>query len=540
MTEDQLSGDYGKHLVGEVLNGRMTRRQLLVRASIMGLSVGTIGSLLAACGSGSSSSSVTPSSAALSPTPGGRLRVGTAFGGPTDTLDPGKVVSAVDDYRAYNLFDALAYFDPQLNCKLLLAESMEPNSDATVWTIRLRSGVTWSDGKPLTAADVMYTLRRNQKLQLVGLYATLAIDFTKLKQLDPLTIQVPLNTPRADFNFDLADISIVQDGATSFTHPVGTGPFQFVSWTPGQTSLFKKNPNYFLTGQPYLDELEISTISDPSARLNALLAGQVDAIDQVTFASARQYKHTTKFQLLQSPSGSYIPFTMRCDAAPFNDVRVRQAMRLIPDRQALVNVAQFGFGQVGNDLAGMGEPDYNTQLPQRAQDLAQAKSLLKAAGHEGLAITVNTSTVSPGMLESATAFAQQAQGAGVKVTINNIPAANYYGPQYLKYVFGMSGWVALPVVEVMAGALAQGAPFNETHWNNKQFNSLYTQARATLDSAKRQEMLFEAQKILWNEGGYLIWGFLPYLDAVTNKVHTPPTSAVLPLCNAMFREFWVA
>jgi peptide/nickel transport system substrate-binding protein len=524
---------------GTSVNGGITRRRFLQAGGTLALG----GLVAAACGSAGSTTTpaATPTTAKVGkPKYGGKLTIGTAFGGPTDTLDPGKATSDADFYRAGALFDALGYFDPQFNVVNALAVSMEPNSTATVWTVKLRPGVKWHDGKPLTSADVVYTLRRNAKLQLVGTVASAFIDFKGLKAVDDLTVSIPLSLPQAQFNQYLtAPLYIVQDGATDFSHPIGTGAFEFVSWTPGQTSLFKKNPDYFVSGQPYVDQLEITTISDATARINAVLSGQVDAGDQLTYEAAKQYKSGSQIQVVVSPPGSFIPFTMACDTAPFNDVRVRQAFRLIADRPALVDVAQLGFGGIGNDLAGKGLVDYDTSLPQRAEDIAKAKSLLKAAGKDGLTVTLDTSSVSPGMLESATAFAQQAKAAGVNVVLNNIPAADFYGSKYLKYTFGMSGWTANPVEGFMAGALAKGAPFNETHWYNTAFDDLYLAACGALDPTKRQTLLDEAQKMLWDEGGYIIWGFTPYLDAMRNNVHYPAPTPANDLCGGLFREFWL-
>jgi peptide/nickel transport system substrate-binding protein len=532
---EQSNGEHTSSLEG------LSRRRFLQAGA--GFAVG--GLVAAACGSSGSKLSAPGTgkgsgSREAKPRYGGRLRIGTAFGGPTDTLDPGKAVSDADFYRAGALFDALCYFDPHFNVVNALAESMEPDSTATMWTVRLRPGVKWQDGKPFTSADVVYTLKRNAKLQLVGTVATGFIDFKNLKAVDELTVLIPLNLPQAQFNQYLtAPLYIVQDGATDFSHPIGTGAFEFVSWTPGQTSLFKKNPDYFVHGQPYVDELQITTISDATARLNAVLSGQIDAGDQLTYEAAKQYKGSSSVQIVVSPPGSFIPFTMACDTPPFDDVRVRQAFRLIANRPELLDVAQLSFGGIGNDLAGKGLADYDTELPQRVQDIDRAKSLLKAAGKEGLTVTLNTSTVSPGMLEAATAFAQQAKAADVQVVLNNIPAADFYGSNYLKYTFGMSGWTALPVEGFMAGALAAGAPFNETHWHNTAFNNLYLAACAALDPARRQTLLDEAQKMLWDEGGYIIWGFTPYLDAMRPNVHYPPPTPANDLCGGLFREFWL-
>ncbi len=505
---------------------------------------GLAAGVLAGCGDsdpGGSASAPKTAGAAARPAYGGKLRIGTAFGGPTDSLDPGAANQGADYYRTDALFDALCYLDTNYKVQLQLAQSLEPNAKGTLWTVRLRSGVKWHDGKPLTADDVIYTLKRDQKLQLVGTYATDVIDFSGLKKLDALTLQIPLTVARADYPLDLcAPLNIVPDGATDFRHPIGTGPFKYVSFSPGRSSLFAKNPDYWVPGRPYVDFLEITTIADPTSRVNALLAGEVDAIDQMSFAAGRQYKETTAFQLIETRSGNILPLTMACDIAPFDDPRVRRAMRLIANRPALVEAAQLGFGQVGNDIEGKGQPGYPTAVAQRVQDLGEARSLLKAAGHEKLTVTLNTSALQPGMLESSTAYAQQAKAAGVNVIINNISPADYYGPQYLKYPFGVSGWADLPIEQFMASALVPGAPYNETHWHNPAFNALYNQARGTFDAAARDQLLVQAQEMLYNEGGYLIWGLTPNLDGYAKHVHLPASAYLFEMGGAnVFQDFWL-
>lgn len=214
-------------------------------------------------------------------------------------------------------------------------------------------------------------------------------------------------------------------------------------------------------------------------------------------------------------------------------------MRLIADRPQLLANAQLGFGEIGNDLFAKGLPFYNDELPQREQDLDQAKSLLKAAGQEALKVTLDASSVAPEMLESATLFAEQAKGAGVEITINNVPAVDYYEPGYLNYTFGQSSWVANTVSGLMQGSVGPDATFNETHFSDENFDRLFTESQATLDETKRAELLFECQKILHDEGGYIIWGLSPYIDALTPTVKGMLSTPTYPLGGGDFRKVWL-
>jgi len=478
------------------------------------------------------------------PKRGGKLRVAHVGGGVSETLDPHAGVSVIDASRATNLFDRLARLAPNGAYELELAESFEPNAKATEWTVRLRSGVTWHDGKPLTADDMIYTLKRigSPKSTLSGASTMAVIDLARIKKLDTLTVRLPLKHPIAELpdSFTIFYMQIVQNGATNFKHPIGTGPFMYQSFTPGQSSLFVRNPHYWKPGRPYVDQLEMLSIPDNSARLNALLGGQVDCVENLSFAQAKSQMNAEQIAVLNAPGSNIIPILMACDLDPFKDVRVRQAMRLIADRPALLNAAQLGFGNVGNDLFGRGLPSYDNTLPQRMADIEKAKFLLKAAGKEDLTVTLYSSKASPGMLESATAFAAQAQVAGVTINVNIGPADTYFTDKYLKVNFGQSQWASEPIITWMEQSLVPGAPWNETHWRRPGFDALFFQARGELDPRRRQTLLFELQKQLYDEGGYLIWGFYPILDGLARNVHGAVPNPAQPLSNLNFRDFWLA
>lgn len=519
---------------------------LFSRRSLLQVGLAASAAALAGCGSSSSSSSSTTgsaSTAAGTPRHGGVLTVGMSTGGASDTLDPNAAVSTVDAARADNLFDHLTTLAIDGSTQMELAESFEPNKDATVWTIKLRQGITWHDGSPFGADDVIYTLRRigAPKSTLAGASTVEVMNLPALKKIDQYTLQIPLSVPIADLapSFNIFYMAIVKNGSTSFTHPVGTGPFKFQSWTAGESSTFVRNPNYWKAPMPYVDQLVLTTITDNTARLNALTGGQVQAIELLTFAQAKEMQASGQIQLLKPAAANIVPMTMAVDTPPFTDVRVRQAFRLIAGRPQLVEIAQDGFGTVGNDLFGKGFPYYDDALPQRTQDIEMAKSLLKQAGHSSLSVTLNTSSVAPGMLESATAFAAQAKAANVSVTLNNIPAADFYGSGYLKYGFGQTQWNADTIPQWMEQAVVKGAPYNETHWNVPSFNKMFAQARGELDAAKRATLYDELQKILWTEGGYLVWGLVPFIDGLAHNVRGATPNPAQDLSNYMFREYWL-
>ncbi len=520
---------------------RLTRSTLLRGALAGGATLAAPG-LLAACGGSSAAS--TASSSGGAPKHGGKLRIAMVGNGATETLDPNAAVVNIDSARATNLFDRLVRVLPDQSLEMDLAEEMIPNATANVWTVKLRKGVVWHDGSPFTADDVMYTLNRMgaPKSTLFGANVSAMIDLKSMRKSDPHTLILPLKLPSAEFPqlFQPPQMQIVKNGETNFSHPIGTGPFKYVSFTPGQSSLFAKNEHYWREGRPYADQLEMLSIPDGQTRVNALSTGQVDAIEYLPYPQAKQAMSAGAFNVLNAMGSSMVPIYMACDLDPFTDVRVRQAMRLIADRPALIETAQLGFGAVGNDVFGYKQPEYNSSLPQRTQDIEQAKSLLKAAGKSDLRVTLYSAAAAAGMLESATAFAQQAKLAGVTITVNNGPVSSYFGPKYLKQNFAQTEWPAFALYSWYQQALAPNAPFNETHWRDPEWDKLYNETQATVDDKKRLDMNFELQRILWDRGGYLIWGFFPLLDGIGKNLHGAVPNPNNILSNFNFQDFWLS
>jgi peptide/nickel transport system substrate-binding protein len=228
---------------------------------------------------------------------------------------------------------------------------------------------------------------------------------------------------------------------------------------------------------------------------------------------------------------------MRVDAALFSDVRVRQALRLIVDRQQMIDQALNGFGILGNDLYSPFDPAYAKDLPQRMQDIDQATSLLKQAGQENLAVELVTSTaVGAGAVESANLFVEQARQAGVAVQLTKADANVFYGDRYLSWNFAQDFWNTRNYVPQVATSSVKGATYNETHFDDPQFTALIDQAKREPDQARRNQLLHDAQEIEYNTGGFIIWGFKRQLDAYSNLVQGLQPHRYLPCSNFGFKR----
>jgi peptide/nickel transport system substrate-binding protein len=186
-----------------------------------------------------------------------------------------------------------------------------------------------------------------------------------------------------------------------------------------------------------------------------------------------------------------------------------------------------------------GLPYYNDQLAQREPDVEQAKSLLKAAGADGMGFPLTTASVVGGWVESATVFAEQAREAGVKVTVDKRPSDAYWSDAYMKTPFFMTNWNPVPLPTWSQQALVPGGVWNETAWQQPGFEDKLAAAEAQVDPDLANEQWAEIQEILWNEGGYVVWGFQPWLDAVSNSVNGVVGNGQLPMGSFTFRQWWL-
>lgn len=518
-----------------------SRRDVL-RLAVAGAAAAGLAPLLASCSSQTApAGGSTPTTA---PRRGGRLRVGIVGGSAKDSLDAHTPVTHPDEARVIQLYDTLATYDTNFTLRLALAEEITPDKDARIWTIRLRKDLEFHNGKDVTAEDVAYTFRRilDPKDPKTGASGLSSIDLQALEVLDPRTLRVFLKAPYAMLVDQLAQYpnGIVPVGYDP-KRPVGAGPFKFASFEPGQQSVFTRHPNYWRESEPYLDEVVIVDFPDDTARVNALLGGQVDAIDQLPLGQINVVKSNPNLRVLESETGAWIPFTMRVDRPPFNDERVRQAFRLIVDREQMVQQVLGGHGVVANDMYARFDPCYADERPQRKQDIAKAKQLLKAAGKEGLTVELVTSPVAAGLVEAAQVFANQAKAAGVTVKVRKVDPGEFYGDNYLKWDFAQDFWFSRSYLPQTAQGSMPDAPYNETHWSDPVFVELVSKAGAILDERTRCDVLKQAQRIEYAKGGYIVWGFPNQVDAYSAKVSGfSEDKGGIPLTSYGFRKVWLS
>ena len=449
--------------------------------------------------------------AAAGPPLGGVLRLGTTGAGPRETVDPhAGGGSNANVARKFNLHARLQEIRADMAVENTLAEIIEPNADGSAYTIRLIDGAEFHHGKSIEAEDVMFSIQRMAEGGIMRDVLELA-DVANIRIVDRLTIELPMLTPAFVYSKSWGELAsgIAPTDYDPETNPAGSGPFKLVDWVPGEETILGRHENYFGdpgSGGPYLDEVRLISFSDDLSRTNALLSGQIDAMDSVPIGQIPVVEGTDGLAVLEAEAGRVMFFYMRNDRPPFDDVRVRQAIRLIADRSQMVNQALSGRGAVANDLFSPFDPCYASEIPQRTQDIAEARRLLEAAGQSGLTIDLNVSPVIAGVVEAAQVLAQQATEAGVTINVVNLDPGDYYASWPDGWEFGFEFFANLQYPVIAPIVNGPGAFFNMPAWEDQEWLDLLLKARTEPDDEARCNIFKEMQALEHERGGYLIWG----------------------------------
>jgi peptide/nickel transport system substrate-binding protein len=493
------------------LDAGLTRRRFLGAVTASGVAISG-GGILAACGDDDDSESTGQ------PRRGGVLTVGLAGGSPTDTLDAHTPLSSAAVARNLQLNEGLAATTPDSKVTNSLAEELTPSNGGRLWTARIKKDAVFHDGQPVTADDVIFSLRRigDPKAPKNSAPLIAEVDLNALRKVDERTVEIPMKRPFAVLPESLSEVSAkIVPADYDPKNPIGAGPFKYKSFTPGERTVLERFPDY-VGDVPLVDELVLVDLPDDTARVNALLGGDVDLIDAVPYGQIRVVEGDSGLVIENVRSGAWRTLTMNMSKAPFTDVRVRQAFRLIANRQEIVDQAYVGQAVVAADVHGRFQACHASDLS-REQDIEQAKSLLSQAGEDKLRVELAASAVSAGVVETCQVFAEQAKAAGVTVSVRKLDPGSFFA-NYGKWTFGVDYWPGRPLLNQDALGNLPDAPLNPQHWDDKEYTALYRRASSELDEDRRCEILHEMQQILYDRGALLIPTFANAVDARRKSV----------------------
>ena len=492
----------------------LPRRRFIQGVTAAGIANGFAGSL------------ILPGSAfAANPKKGGVLKIGVSSGNTTDSFDPGLWSEAFTQIGlAGAVYNTLVEIDNQGDIIPELATSWESTPDAKTWAFKIRSGVTFHSGKTMDANDVVASLQHHlgedSKSAAKGLLEQ--IDTMKV---DGDVVTIDLKAGNADFPYLLSDFHIVimpsKDGKADWQAGVGTGGYTVKSMEPGVRLVLERNPNYWKEGRAHFDGAEVLVIADDTARINALLTGEVHVINRVNLKTTALLERNPGVSIDNVTGGQHFLFPMLMDTAPYSDPNVRMAIKHGVDRQALVDTVLKGYGMVGNDHPiSPAYKYYNNTLAQRQFDPDKSKFFLKKAGQEGLKLSIHVSDAAfSGATDSGVLMKEHMKKAGINLDVVREPSDGYWNNVWGKKGFCASYYFGRPTEDAMLSLVyAKDAPWNESRFQHEKFNQLLVAARAELDESKRREMYFELQRILNEEGSSLVPMFGNYVTARSNSV----------------------
>lgn len=481
-----------------------------------------------------------PLRAQETPKRGGTFVMGIGGGSTTDDFDIRKLTDWVPVNQAYMVMNGLVEIDSDNIAQPELFESWEAAEGAADWTFKVRQGVTFHDGKTLIADDIIYSLNLHRG-DTGSAARSIAAAFKDVAKVDDATIRITLESGNADLPYVLSDYHflVVPEGFEDWSNPIGTGPFKLESMEPGVRARFTRNEDYWKPDTAWVDTVEVIVINDISARTNALMSGQVHAINSLDYKTVDLLGRNPNLEIVRSAGGQHFTFLMDCTQAPFTDNNIRLAIKYAVDREQLLQTALLGNGRPGNDHPiPVTDRFHNSELPQRAYDPDKAKFYLKEAGLDGLSVTLSASDAAfSGAVDAAALFRTAAAGAGIDVELKREPVDGYWDNVWMKVPFCMSYWGGRPTADQMLTIAYQSTSAqNDTHWKNEEFDRLLIEARALLDENRRREIYWTLQEMISNNGGAMIPMFGDYLDAVSNKVKGVKPHPMFNLMGARMAE----
>ncbi|MCC7319922.1 MAG: ABC transporter substrate-binding protein [Rubellimicrobium sp.] len=498
-------------VIGLARKGTMSRREFMGRTTAMGVSAGIASALFAKV------------ARADEPVRGGTLRVGLSGGESTNSLDPALAASPAPNITTQTWGEKLVDVTADGQIDLRLAEDVSSTPDAGEWTFKIRQGVTFHNGAPVTAEDVVATYRRHtDEASQSG--ALGIVQGIKEMKAEGDMVTLTLESPNADLPYLLADYHLGIQPGGGYDAPaagIGAGPYKVASFEPGVRILFQKFDNYFDSTIGHADEIEFLIINDNTARTAALQSGQVHMINRVDPQIVDMLRTTPGVQIKQTSGRGHYVFIMHCDKAPFDNNDLRMALKLALRRGEMVEKILGGLGSMGNDFPiNAAYPLFDDSIPQREYDAAAAAEAYARSGHDGSPIILRTAAVAfAGAVDAANLFAASAQEAGIPLQVQLEPDDGYWENVWNVEPFSASYWSGRPVQDQMyTTAYLSTAEWNDTRFNNAEFDALLMQARGELDQAARKAEYSRMAQILRDEGGLIVPMFNDFVDGIRDEV----------------------
>ncbi|MCY3618463.1 MAG: ABC transporter substrate-binding protein, partial [Acidimicrobiaceae bacterium] len=438
-----------------------------------------------------------------------------------DTLDPAYRTSSTDGLFQGLVSEQIVRLDENLTPTPHLAERWEANADGTEWTFHLRDGITFHDGKPFVAADVVYTFQRllDPAVESPGAGGLPGLEPDGITAPDDRTVVMRLTQPNVDWPEAITNshTRIVPEGATNAdlaAQSLGTGAYRIDEFIPGEIStVFERNENYWQPDLPKVDFFEVITIPEVEAQLAAIRGGQIDILSRAPAAHLDALDAEPDIMVISNPVGSSSVAYCQIDVPPFDNNDLRLAIKYATNRPQHNDLVYGGRAYQMNDIPLPGLIRFGL-AGTREHNLAMAREHLSRAGYaDGIDLTLTLASMED-WIEWTQVWQQQLAEAGINVELNVTPADTYWGDQWLSAPFAMTGWNVRTVDHGLGLWYHSEAEWNETHWADEQFDADLAAARSTTDEAERTRLYHKMQQQIIDEGGHFVPNMFPLSSAV--------------------------
>lgn len=497
-------------LIQHAIRHAATRRDVLSMLMAGGIQGGLAGSL----------ATHALNAHAQTPRYGGRIRVAGISSSATETLDPAKQSNQMDYVRGMMLYNGLTTLDTGLVAQPALAESFA-SDDGRTWVFNLRKGVEFHDGKPLTPADVVYSLLRHKNPATGSKVKALADQIESVRASGPNEITISLEEPNADLPVILATyhFHIVKAGTSDFSKGIGTGPYKLKEFTPGGRSVVTRHARYWKTGKPYLDEIEFVGMPYEQDRVNALLHGGFDLVANIEPRSINRVKRSTGYDVFLTRAGQYTDLIMRKDEGPGVNPDFVLAMKHLMHREQMRHIIALDHAIVANDQPiAPGAPFHFSGLPQRTFDLDKARFHFQRSGVSG-PVPVLASRAVPYSLDMAVMLQQFGRRIGLQIEIQQMPSDGYWAKHWLTGPVSFGNINPRPSADaILSQFFKSDAAWNESRWKSAQFDQLLLAARSELRVDRRRQMYADMQTMIHEQSGIGIPLFLSSMDGHSSRL----------------------
>ena len=454
----------------------------------------------------------------------GTLRV--ALGTTLTQLDPALTTIGDEYVYVHLLFNGLSKINPDMTVSPDLAESWSASADLKTWTFKLRAGVKFHHGKTLDAEDVVATIQRILDPKTGSRARTNLGMVDTVEAVDPLTVRFSLKIPYAGFADIFADRQtriVAKDRIADLSKtPVGTGPFMFKAWSPGDRLEVVKNPDYFLKGQPKLDAVTLRIIPESAARLAALESGAIDILWSMPYESVDKVKANPNLRADSVATPTWDGVILNNAIPPFNDVRVRKALALTIDKAAIVELALFGQGEPTFSPIPPSHPYFNKKLKFNPPDIAQAKKLLAEAGYpNGFDVPMQVPQEREQRVRVGVSVRDMAKAAGIRIEVQRVPFASYTANVAGKAQMYVDGYFARPTVDTAVYPFYHSAgSWNNQLWlyKEKRVDDVLDAARKTNDEKQRAELFGTFQELVEETVPSIVAYSAAHVNGVSKKV----------------------